>query len=167
MLAEGATVGEVERLVEAEFDRFVRIVAAVCGSVATAEDATATAFASAWEREQRGDEFTNLSGWVLTAALRRSRSVWRRRQAEARAYGRMKVERPESPDPDHGVDLESALRQLPKRQQETVVLHYLLGFDVAAVAATLGISTGTVKTALSRARSKLAMSLAVPEEVES
>jgi RNA polymerase sigma-70 factor (ECF subfamily) len=160
-------VGEVERLVEAEFDRFVRIVAAVCGSVASAEDATATAFASAWEREQRGDGFTNLPGWVLTAALRRSRSMWRRGQAEAHAYQRMTVDRHEPADPDHAVDLEAALRKLPKRQQETVVLYYLLGFDVAAVAATLGISTGTVKTALSRARSKLAMSLAVREEVES
>lgn len=158
---------EVEHLLEAEFDRFVRIVGAVCGSVALAEDATATAFASAWERQQRGERFTNLSGWVMTAALRRARSVWRRRQAEARAYARIAVDSPEAGDLDRLIDLNAALRELPRRQQEAVVLHYLLGFDVATVADTLKISPGTVKTALSRARSKLATALAVTEEIES
>ena len=159
--------GEVEQLVEVEFDRFVRIVASACGSVSVAEDATATAFALAWEREARGEAFTNLSGWVMTAALRRTRSVWRRRQAEARAYERMVANPSEPPDLACLVDLQAALCALPRRQHATVVLHYLLGFDVATVAETLGISTGTVKTALSRARSKLAAALVVAEEVES
>jgi DNA-directed RNA polymerase specialized sigma24 family protein len=40
-----------------------------------------------------------------------------------------------------------------------VVLFYLLDLDVATVAGLLGISEGTVKTALSRARQKLAVLL--------
>jgi RNA polymerase sigma-70 factor (ECF subfamily) len=35
-------------------------------------------------------------------------------------------------------------------------LHYLLGFDVARVAAELGIPSGTVKSRLSRSRAALA-----------
>jgi DNA-directed RNA polymerase specialized sigma24 family protein len=38
-------------------------------------------------------------------------------------------------------------------------LHYLLDLDVATTAAVLEVSPGTVKTALSRAREKLAAAL--------
>ena len=40
-----------------------------------------------------------------------------------------------------------------------VVLHYLLGYDVAAIAAVAGISTGAVKNALFHARASLAEQL--------
>ena len=49
-----------------------------------------------------------------------------------------------------------AVRALPRRQRECVVLHYFEGLTDAEVAATLGIGTGSVKTHLHRARASLA-----------
>jgi RNA polymerase sigma-70 factor, ECF subfamily len=67
-------------------------------------------------------------------------------------------------DTDHDV-LDAALAALPRRQREVVALFYYGEFSVAEVAATLGVSEGTVKTSLSRARDSLARALA-PKEVD-
>ena len=52
-------------------------------------------------------------------------------------------------------DLVAALRQLPRRQREVVVLRYLADLSEAAVAAELGCSLGTVKSHASRALANL------------
>jgi RNA polymerase sigma-70 factor (ECF subfamily) len=47
-------------------------------------------------------------------------------------------------------ELAAALRSLPERQRECVVLRYLLELSTADTAETLGITSGSVKTHLSR-----------------
>ena len=51
---------------------------------------------------------------------------------------------------DERVDLQRALRALPRRQRDVVVLRYLADQPEDAVAATLGVSVGSVKTHASR-----------------
>ena len=46
--------------------------------------------------------------------------------------------------------LTAALRRLPRRQREVVVLRYMVGLSETQVAETLDISHGTVKTHLRR-----------------
>ncbi|QYG93889.1 RNA polymerase sigma factor [Iamia sp. SCSIO 61187] len=53
----------------------------------------------------------------------------------------------------------SAVVALPARQRDCVALHYFAGLPDAAVAAELGISVGSVKTHLHRARAALTVSL--------
>jgi len=53
----------------------------------------------------------------------------------------------------------AAVAALPARQRDCVALHYFGGLTDAAVAAELGISAGSVKTHLHRARAALALSL--------
>ena len=57
------------------------------------------------------------------------------------------------------VDLRRALDALPRRQRETTVLRYYLDLDVSEIAFTLGVTEGTVKTSLHRARTALAHAL--------
>ena len=62
------------------------------------------------------------------------------------------------------LDVRAAVRRLPARQQEAVVLHYLLDLPVTDTAAAMGCDQGTVKTHLSRARAALLTALSVDDE---
>jgi RNA polymerase sigma-70 factor (ECF subfamily) len=63
------------------------------------------------------------------------------------------------PGPEDRLDIERALERLSRREREVTVLRYYLGFDVAETAGILGVSQGTVKTLLYRARHELASAL--------
>jgi RNA polymerase sigma-70 factor (ECF subfamily) len=149
---------DVEACVRLESERLVRVVAVATGSVPAAQDAVQGAFARALERAARGGEFTHLAGWVVTVALNLARSGRRRARVEARAGGHLLAPN-DRLDVETLVDLDRAVRALPQRQREAVVLYYLLDLDVATVAELLGVSPGTVKTALARGREKLAVAL--------
>jgi len=141
----------------------VNAVALASGSYPAAEDAVQEALVRAWIRSERGEHVESLPGWVAAVALNLTRSGWRRTMAERRARRRL----PErsapfvaAPSEEH-VDVAQALEALPRRQREVAVLRYLLEMSTAEVAAVLGISEGTVKSSLARARTHLVEALAV------
>jgi RNA polymerase sigma-70 factor, ECF subfamily len=160
-----AVTAEIERCIEAEYKRLVGVVSLVTGSVPVAEEAVQEAFARAWERSQRGEHFDHLAGWVATAALNQARSGRRRMATERRTLERLAATVPKEPDPTPDVEIvvKSAVDGLAGRQRDAVVLYYLLDIDVATAARLLRVSEGTVKTALARARVKLAETLGTPE----
>jgi RNA polymerase sigma-70 factor (ECF subfamily) len=146
------------------YPRLVAGLALMAGSRAAAEDAVQEAVARAWERTQRGEnEIRSLPAWVTRVAVNLTHSRWRRARAEAR--GRELLSGPRaSADADERLDVERALAALPRRQREATVLRYYLGLDVAEVAAALGVTEGTAKTALFRARQALAAALGDHDE---
>jgi RNA polymerase sigma-70 factor (sigma-E family) len=86
--------------------------------------------------------------WVATVAGNQAISYWRtRRRRQAIAL----TARPRGDDYQvERVDLVRALRSLPRRQRQVVVLRYLADRSEAEVAALLGCSEGTVKSSASR-----------------
>ena len=64
---------------------------------------------------------------------------------------------PDAPARDAGVDvdLERAIEQLAERQQLAVHLHYFVGLTVDETADVMRCSTGTVKSTLFDARTRL------------
>jgi RNA polymerase sigma-70 factor (ECF subfamily) len=153
--APALAIDDLAAFVSTHHRRAVRAVTAACGSVEVAEEAVQEALARAWDRRHRHPQPDSMIAWVIAVAINETRSVARRSAREARAYGRAGVVA-EAVEPPINVDLRRALDSLPLRQRQVVVLHYLLGFDVASIATTLGISPGTVKSGLSRARHTLA-----------
>jgi RNA polymerase sigma-70 factor (ECF subfamily) len=133
---------------EAEFANVFRAVALVCGDRGIAEEATQEAFARALARWRRLRNAPWVAGWVTTTAINVARRQLRRTRVppDVPAW---------EPDRDAVLDVRAAIRYLPSRQQEAVVLHYLLDLPVAHAATAMGCDPGTVKTHLSRARASL------------
>lgn len=91
--------------------------------------------------------------WVRTVALNLCRSRWRRVQRELRLLPRLYSMPGQSLPRD--VDLVAALRSLPGRQREAVVLRYWGDLSVEECAAAMGVTSGSVNQHLSRARTAL------------
>jgi RNA polymerase sigma-70 factor (ECF subfamily) len=136
-------------LYETEFEAVFRAAYTLCGDRALAEDATQEAFARALERWRRLRARPWVAGWVVTTALNVARRALRRRSASTPAKSG-------GADVDDRLDLVRAIRGLPRRQQEAVVLHYVADRPIAEVAAAMGCEEGTVKAHLARARAALA-----------
>jgi RNA polymerase sigma factor (sigma-70 family) len=145
---------------EREFPVVFRAAFLLSGDRHLAEEAAQEAFARALIRWGRIGSQPWIGGWITTTALNLVRRQLRRRPA---------LPAPISvPERDHVgvIDLRRAIRRLPTRQQEAVVLHYLLDLPVAETAATMGCDEGTVKTHLSRARLALERSLGAEDGTE-
>ena len=151
-----------------DYPRLVAAVALIAGSRPAAEDAVQEAMLRAWERSERGQEIDSLRAWVTTVSLNLARSGRRRARAERRA--RSRSEEPDSADPsrdtERRLDVRRALEALPTRQREVAVLRYYLQLDTREAAATLGVSEGTVKSTLARARVALADALGIEDTLD-
>jgi RNA polymerase sigma factor (sigma-70 family) len=135
-----------------------------------AADAAQEALSRAWRDWHRvGAYSSDPAAWTRTVALNLCRNRWRRLASQARLARRaytVDLRSDELPD----VDLQLALRRLPVRQREAVVLHYWADLGVEACATAMGVTPGAVKQHLSRARQRLAAELGEPSpelEVES
>ena len=153
----------VRAFLTTDYPRIVSAVALVAGSQAAAEDAVAEALARAWERSDHGEQIDSLPAWVTRVALNLAKSRLRRLRVEARH--RANAELATDPGGDR-IDVERALGTLPWREREVTVLRYHLDLSVAEIAATLGVTDGTVKTLLHRARRHLAEALGEAEPDE-
>ena len=140
-----------------DYPRVVAAVALMCGSYAMGEDAVQEALARAWERSERGQHIESLRAWVTRVAINLARSRFRRLLVERRHQQAIAADSA-GPSGDI-VDLRRALAALPRRQREATVLRYYLDLDVGEVADVLGVTEGTVKTTLHRARQALAAAL--------
>jgi RNA polymerase sigma factor (sigma-70 family) len=135
-------------------DNCLRAVLAGTGDRALAEDLVAEAFARAWSSWSKVSRHPAPAAWVVRTALNVRISWWRRRRREVALddHDRALL------DADHiGVDesVLAAVRSLPRRQREVVVMRIWLDLDTNSVAASLGISPSTVAVHLSRATATL------------
>jgi RNA polymerase sigma-70 factor (ECF subfamily) len=102
-------------------------------------------------------------GWVKKVARNLAVDRVRRLGAEARALVRV-GQPPHVVMSDSTLGVWDAVRRLPRRQREAVVLMYVEGLTRAEIAAAMGVTTETVKTHLDRARSFLAEALEDPND---
>ena len=158
---------EVRRFLTTDYPRLVAGLTLVCGSRPAAEDAVQEALARAWEKSERGQRIDSLTAWVARVSMNLARSGLRRRTAERRARARLVTSEDTGwSSPEERVDVRRALAGLSRRQREVAVLRYYLGMPVVDVAEVLGVTEGTVKTTMFRARAALAESLAPSDDDE-
>ncbi len=154
----------LDELYDASYRRLVVQLYAICGDLPDAEDAVQEAFVTAIRKRREFAHVDNPEGWVRTTALNVLRSRWRH-AAVVRKY-QPRVPGPQVPievGPEH-VAIVTALAAVEPELREVAVLHYLADLSTAEIARDLGIPDGTVKSRLSRARTKLSDLLNEREE---
>jgi RNA polymerase sigma-70 factor (ECF subfamily) len=144
-------------------DNCLRAVLACAGDLTLAEDLVAEAYARAWASWRKVSRHPSPAAWVVRTALNVRVSWWRRRRREVALDGHDRAQ----PSTDSaGIDaaLLAALRSLPRRQREVIVLRVWLDLDAETVASVLGITRNTVGAHLFRATSALRAQL-VPASI--
>jgi RNA polymerase sigma-70 factor (sigma-E family) len=152
-LSEAADENGVRR----DFESFVRehwsalmsIGMAVAGSRPEAEDLVQTALTSAypkWRRIRREQAVGYLRRSILNANISR----WRRHRGAEVALVELPAARSATDDIDERESLLPLLRALPTGQRAVLVLRYLCDLPDAEIAATLHVSTATVRSQASR-----------------
>ncbi|MFD0369409.1 SigE family RNA polymerase sigma factor [Streptomyces sp. NPDC059071] len=125
-----------------------------------AEDLLQTALTKTYVAWERIEDHRALDGYVRRALLNTRTSQWRKRKVDEFACDEL----PEpvglpAPDPAERQALHDAMwravMKLPDRQRAMVVLRYYEDLSEAQTAEVLGVSVGTVKSAVSRALGKL------------
>lgn len=125
-----------------------------------AEDLLQTALTKTYLAWERIEDHRALDGYVRRALVNTRTSQWRKRKVEEYPYDEL-PEREDAPvsDPAESQALRDAMwravHRLPDRQRAMVVLRYYEDLTEAQTAELLGVSIGTVKSAVSRALGKL------------
>jgi RNA polymerase sigma-70 factor (sigma-E family) len=143
----------------ASWDPCLRAVAASTGNMTLAEDQTAEAFARAWASWHKVSHHPAPRAWVVHTALNAGASWWRRRSKET-ALTNHDIAAADSQGTGLDAAELTALRRLPARQREVIVLRVFLDLDIDTTAEQLGIAPGTVRAHLSRAMTALRSELA-------
>lgn len=152
----------VEDWYRQHYDGLARLAMLATGDPVAAEDAVQEVFAECLRRPPR------LEGpplpYLRAAVLNRSRSRARRTKRGEELHLRVvTADDAVTPSPEAkgllGPDAEriaEAVRALPRRQRDVILLRFWLDLSEAEIAETLGVSPGTVKSSASRARAALA-----------
>lgn len=152
--------GGFEHFYATQYSSVLATVSVLVRSRAIAEEITQDAFVEAFARWDRVEAMASPTGWVHRVASNAALSRFRRWRAEARALRRATpaTEDDEAGPPEFEAawDLWRAVRRLPRRQAQVIVLSYVAGMSRSEIALVVGCSPETVKTHLARGRATLA-----------
>lgn len=157
---------DLDRFMARDYPGVVAAVRFIAGDRTAAEDAVQDALVRLLSNPP-AQAVRSVAAWVTVVASNEARARHRRAGSERRAVERLGARPDHTEDAhagEHG-DLLAALAGLPLGQRQVCVMHYYLDLSVADIAADLGVSTGTVKTQLHRARAALAAVVHPTEEV--
>jgi len=161
--AEQHSEEAVRALYSANYQSLVRLAAILVRDAATAEEVVQDAFVAmhgAWRRLRDTEKALS---YLRQSVVNRSRSVLRHR-AVVDKYAPKPA--PDAPSAEQGAitllersAVIAALRALPARQREALVLRYYADLSEAQIASAMGISRGAVKTHTVRGTSALRTAL--------
>lgn len=151
-------------LYAAHWRQLVRLASLLLGSTSAAEEVVQDAFVAVYHRWHRLEDPSAAGAYLRASVVNGCRSAHRHRQVEER-------HRPPAPPEPAGPDeraaqsaddaaVMAALRRLPDRQQEVLVLRYYLDASEGEIAELVGISRGSVKTHAHRGIAALRSALA-------
>jgi RNA polymerase sigma-70 factor (ECF subfamily) len=140
-------------LVEASWDRLVRLARAVAGD-AEAEDVVQEALLVAWRKLPHLRDGSKFPAWAARIVYRRA--VRRAKATRCLASVEAVAEPGFSPDPAARIDVWRTLLRLAPRQRAVLHLTVVEGMTDAEIGAALGIAPASVRTHRRRARQRVA-----------
>jgi RNA polymerase sigma-70 factor (ECF subfamily) len=149
---------------EIEFDLFFRHHSSrlmgqaylLAGDTAGAQDLVQESFLRAWKRWGELRDMDHPEAWLRRVMYNLAVSQWRRSRRLVPIGDLEPAETDGHPD---ALGLSAALRSLPRRQAQAIVLHDGAGLSALEVSKELGVPEGTVRSWLSRGRQVLAAQL--------
>jgi RNA polymerase sigma-70 factor (sigma-E family) len=154
-----AAASLLETVFRVRYVKLVGVARLLVDGPAEAEEVVQEAFARTYARAPRLGTADEAAAYVQRVVVNLCRDTLRRRAVVRRHVAPPTAtvagaERTVLLDEDQR-QLTEAVRSLPRRQRECVVLRYLLELSTAETARTLGIAEGSVKSHLSRALATL------------
>ena len=149
----------VTEIYTVHYNQLVRLAVLLVHDVQTAEEVVQDAFEAMHTAWRRLRETEKALSYLRQAVVNRSRSVLRHRKVVDMHAPKPA---PDEQSAEHAAltliersAVTSALRTLPERQREAVVLRYYGDFSEADIATAMGISRGAVKSHTARAMAAL------------
>ena len=153
----------VTELYSVQYKALVRLAAMLVRDTSTAEEVVQEAFIAMHDGWHRLKDADKALAYLRQAVVNRSRSVLRHRMVVEKNAPKPA---PDMPSAEHGAmallersAVIAALRDLPERQREAIVLRYYADLSEADIATTMGISRGAVKSHTARAMASLKAAL--------
>ena len=150
----------VAALFRAEYRSLVRLAALLLGDRGASEEVVQDAFVKLQLGWARLHDHDRAPAWLRSTVLNGARSRLRRQQVRRRHLesipGDAASAESRALENDEHREVIAALRTLPVRQREALVLKFYLDLSEAETAATMGVSAGSVKTHVHRGLASLA-----------
>jgi RNA polymerase sigma-70 factor (sigma-E family) len=158
---------EIAALFSRDYMSLHRIAFVFVANAGVAEEIVMEAFVMVFSGWHRFRSVEHKSAYLRQVVINLCRARLRRETIERRVnqathHDSTRAVSAES-DSDLHIDLWNEVRRLPHRQRAAVVLRYLADMSDREIAEVLDCSVGTVKSQLSRARSKLGAGMAIEE----
>ena len=154
----------VTEIYDGEYKSLVRLAVLLVHDVPTAEEVVQDAFEAMHTALRRLRDSEKALSYLRQAVVNKSRSVLRHRTVVDKNAPKPA---PDEPSAEHAAmaliertAVVAALRALPERQREAIVLRYYADFSEADIAAAMGISRGAVKSHTARGMTALRSILA-------
>jgi RNA polymerase sigma-70 factor (ECF subfamily) len=144
---------DFDAFVAAEQGRLLNLAYSLTGSRAAAEDLAQEALLRLYQRWARVAAYEQPAAWVRRVLLNLAFSRTQRLRHEARTLLRLASERERHADSaSEAESFWSAIRGLPRRQAEVLVLYYAEDRGTTEIAGILQIAEGTVRALLHQGR---------------
>jgi len=157
--AEWAADRVVTEIYLTEYKSLVRLAMLLVHDLQTAEEVVQDSFEAMHRAWQRLRDSQKALSYLRQSVVNRSRSVLRHRTVVDKNAPKPA---PDEPSAESGAitliergEVVAALRRLPERQREALVLRYYGDFSEAEIATAMGISRGAVKSHTARGMSAL------------
>ena len=157
------TRAEFHEAISTRSDRWYAACLKITRNPDLAEDAVQEALASAWDKRHQFQHTARLDTWIHRIAVNAALQALRKAETRTRREG---------PAPDHvpvapaHTDtllrrrLERALDSLPEGMRQVLILHDVEGYTHEEIGEVLGVTSGTSKSQLFKARAKMRAMLA-------